>query len=732
MLQKMELNEQVDEQGLFRPGENCWRVDRAYHANVIVDYSFYYKALAESLLRAKHSIFLTGWDIDSRIDLIRDDEQEEKINLYKILIQKARENPDLQIYLNRWNYAFFMAGTREPMAVWKWRWSMLPNIHYVHDNMTPVGACHHQKVVVIDDEVAFTGGMDVSFGRWDKRSHHPHNEKRVDPGGVYNPTAKIEYPAYHDIQTVMSGPIVKGLAELSRFRWRLAAGYDAVPMRNVVSKKIPQAWPPSRDINFEDIDVAIARTIPDYANLDPAYEIEKMYIDEIGRAENFIYMENQYFTRMSIARALRKQMQQKPDLRLLLVSSDNPQGFFEKVTMWTGRMKFKKYLQRDYYKRVCMAYPVSRGDGKDKKPVRIHSKFMVVDDRLMHIGSANINNRSMRMDTECDIVYAGNNAHNRKKIADIRNDLIREHTGMELNEIQSIINKGESPHRFLEVVEGSRQSLSKLRDGRFFGGKKPSDLPTKLGDSEKGWLPSLPLPGKDESTVRYFPRKTIFALLGLFMILATGFYARSAGWMPSIATEEGLTRTLEDVRGQEGAILTSIGIYVLASYFFVPVTLLTGVVSVIFGYWSALLICVVGSITSAILGYGTGRLAGKDRFNLFAGKTMEKLKTHAQNSNIISITFLRMIPIAPFSVVNMSLGIVKVPFLVFMGGSLLGMVPGKFVTVFVAGSIGDLWLNPQPEKILIAGLGIIAWVCLVWGTHRVHAYWKAQKENSEE
>lgn len=721
MLQKIDRQSEETGENLFKDGVNCWRQEIAYHASLIVDYADYYRDLAESLMKAKHSIFITGWDIDSRIQLLREGTPDNPTTLYEILTLRARGNPNLQIYLNRWNYSFIMAGSREPMAVWRWRKAMLPNIHYIRDGMVPVGACHHQKIVIVDDEIAFMGGMDISFGRWDKRSHYPHNEKRTDPGGLYNPVSKVVFPAYHDIQTIVSGPAAKALAELSRERWRIAAGYDAVPMRKTRSQEKPDVWPESEEVDLEHISIAIARTIPKYANYTPAYEIEQIYLDEISRARKFIYFENQYFTRKNIAQALCRQLDENPDLRILMVSSYNPQGFFEKITMWVGRMKFKQILHRRHYKRVCMAYPISRGNGT-KRPVRIHSKFMVVDDAFMHVGSANLNNRSMGMDTECDIIYQADTNKHKKTFEHLRNDLIREHTGMKTKDIQALIDQGRSPHEFMQVVPDSRQSLVKWRDGKFFSGS-PSEIPYYIGDSEKGLIPGMPLPDDDTSRATLFPRKTIAALFLFLAASALMIWSRDVGWTENIGTDDGLKETLETIRQSPNALLTSIGLYILASYLFVPVTLLTAIVATVFGYWQSLFICATGAVASAILGYGTGRLIGRDKFRFFTGTTLERLKSQAKRSNIITMTFLRMIPVAPFSMVNIAIGILQMPFLVYFTGSILGLVPGKFITVFLADSLADVAIYQDHNKLLVAGAAFLGWIGLVWSVHRLHAWW---------
>src|SRR5690606_16682181 len=220
-------------------------------------------------------------------------------------------------------------------------------------------------------------------------------QSRVDPGGSYEFHGKHFYDPYHDIQTVVSGPAAQALAQISRERWHIAAGYEAVPMRALGNRTLPSTWPDTDPPDFEDIPTAIARTIPPFAEMGEAYEVEKIYLDQIAQAENFIYIENQYLTRRNIARALNRRLKERPQLRVLLVSSFNPQGFVERMCMWTGRIIFKRILLHGGTgMQASIVYPCSGNKGVVKN-VRIHSKLMIVDDRYLHIGSSNLNNRSM-------------------------------------------------------------------------------------------------------------------------------------------------------------------------------------------------------------------------------------------------------------------------------------------------------------------------------------------------
>lgn len=717
---------------LFEEGRNCTVRSTATHASMLVDCANYYRDLHEALSKARHSIFILGWDLDSRIDLIRDEKDrthDTPDNLYELLTLKARENPHMQIYLNKWNYAFFMAEVREPLSVWKWRKTGLPNIHYYHDGMLPAGACHHQKIVVVDDEVAFVGGMDVAVMRWDTRDHIPDDPRREDPGGVLLPGKKKVFPPYHDIQTVVSGPAAKEFAKIVRERWRIAAGYEAIPIREGLTDNVPQSWPDTDPPDFDDINVAITRTLPPYDGKEGRFEIEQAYLDEIAIAERFIYMENQYFTSAKLAAAINRRLHERPELRVLMVSSYNPQGFIEKVSMWSGRMRFKKIVEGGgRAPQVAMAYPSSRADvGGEYATIRIHSKIMAVDDMLLSVGSANLNNRSMRLDTECDLVYQAVTDEHRKKIADIRNDLIHEHTGYSKNDVAAMVEEGVDPREFMKELPDTKKKLTEVDDSIFFA-RFPQILARYLADPSHGWIPELlPLPTAKNSYMQYFTRRRVFKLAAAVIVLAFLAFGWNQLFGGELGTREKIMNVLEGVRTAPLAVPYAIVLYAIAATLFVPVTLLTGSVAIVFGYWQGLLISLTGALISASVGYVLGRGLDTSFKKIMSGSMMERIKQHAENSNIIAITFLRMLPVAPYSAVNFALGLIHVPFLIFIAATVLGLLPGKLIGVFLADSLADLWRNPDPMQIGMAAAGLGAWIGIVWLTYYLHKLWQRKK-----
>lgn len=147
------------------------------------------------MLKARHSIMLIGWDFDARIRLEGDEGPE---RLGDFILWLASRTPSLQIRLLRWDTGAFKAMFRGNMLATILRWKWHRQITLTLDGAHPLASSHHQKIVVIDDRIAFCGGIDMTIGRWDRRAHLDEEPKRTDPGGK-------PYAPWHDATSAFDG-----------------------------------------------------------------------------------------------------------------------------------------------------------------------------------------------------------------------------------------------------------------------------------------------------------------------------------------------------------------------------------------------------------------------------------------------------------------------------------------------------------------------------------------------
>ncbi len=210
---------QSPHQSLLRLGYNCWAIAHAERAAFIVDAKEYFAAFYRAALRAQRSIIILGWDFNSQTRLHYDPVPKDgpPAVLGEFLNYLTRRRRGLHVYILNWDYPMVFGTDREfPPIYGLGGWTPARRVHMRYDDTHPVGASQHQKVVVIDDALAFNGGIDLTVRRWDCCDHAPDDPRR---------TAYDEpYPPFHDTMIAVDGDAARQLGELARERWRLATG----------------------------------------------------------------------------------------------------------------------------------------------------------------------------------------------------------------------------------------------------------------------------------------------------------------------------------------------------------------------------------------------------------------------------------------------------------------------------------------------------------------------------
>jgi phosphatidylserine/phosphatidylglycerophosphate/cardiolipin synthase-like enzyme len=455
-------------------GSTHWKVERADKACVIIDAEDYFRLARAAMMKARKRIMLIGWDFDARIDLVRsedvDDDAPETVgDLIYWLIQG---NPQLEVYLLRWDMGALKSLFRGKTLVTLAKWMMHPRIHVKLDGHHPPGASHHQKIVVIDDCFAFCGGIDMTGDRWDTRAHKDNEAGRLHPDGT-------RYKPWHDATTALQGPVAAALGRHARERWHRAGGK---PLHAVRGKS--DCWPEDLPAQFENVAVAIARTAPRMKGQREIIEIERLYLDHIARAKRYIYAESQYFASRRIAEAIARRLGEKDGPEIVIINPEHAQGWLEPIAMDTARARLIEALrQRDKHDRLRVYHPFTKGG----EPIYVHAKVLIVDDTILRVGSSNMNNRSMRLDTECDVAidtaFAGNDGLN-AKIAAIRDDLIAEHLGTHAKTVRDRLTDSGSLIATIEGLRFKGKARGKRRNLRPYETPHLSEVEEWLADNE--------------------------------------------------------------------------------------------------------------------------------------------------------------------------------------------------------------------------------------------------------
>lgn len=427
---------------VLKPGYNCRQVATAHRTAVLIDGAAYFAVLEKALRSATRSIFIVGWDFDARIRL-RPQDGSDAPALGDILRRLVEERPDLEIRILIWSLAPVHAPGAATALVFGAEWQDHPRIHLRLDTHHPMHAAHHQKIVTIDGSLAFVGGIDLTVDRWDRAGHAADEPLRSRPDGS-------RYEPVHDIQVVVSGPAARLPARVAHERWRDFTG-EEVPL-----DKPADRWPRSLSPDFTNVPVGISRTLP-ALDARPAVEESAALMEDLLRAAGrTIYIEAQYFTAKRLRGILREVLSRPDAPEIVVVGPLNANGIIERFIMGANRERLLRSLGKTrHYDRLRVYYPVTTGAGH-VRPVLIHAKLVIVDDRLLRIGSSNLNNRSVGLDTECDLVIEADRPETRQVIADYRDRLLAEHLGVNPAEIADAIHRQGSLIGAINALNGDK------------------------------------------------------------------------------------------------------------------------------------------------------------------------------------------------------------------------------------------------------------------------------------
>lgn len=406
---------------LLIPGYTCWRVERARRAAFLVDNAAYFAAAKAALLKARRSVWLLGWQFDPRTRLTPGAPFDEADQIGDLLNELSAKRPGLDVRVLIWNAALGVALGKRMMPQRALAWFRGSPVHFRLDGTVPKGATHHQKLLVIDDALAFCSGDDFSANRWDRPEHRDQEPDRRTPWGSC-------YPPRHGMTMMVEGETARALGDLARARWHRATGESVAAPPDLDG----DPWPEQIPAALADVGVGISRTMPRWRDEPECRENEALYLEAIAAARQLIYIENQYFASSVIGEALERCLGEPKGPRIVVVTGEHAPSFFDRTTMDPQRDALVRRLRAaDRYGRF-QAYAPHAPEGR---PVIVHSKLIIVDDRLLRIGSTNIADRSLGYDTECDLALEADGQLQTATIAELRHRLVAHFLGREAGEV---------------------------------------------------------------------------------------------------------------------------------------------------------------------------------------------------------------------------------------------------------------------------------------------------------
>jgi uncharacterized membrane protein YdjX (TVP38/TMEM64 family) len=354
---------------------------------------------------------------------------------------------------------------------------------------------------------------------------------------------------------------------------------------------------------------------------------------------------------------------------------------------------------------------------------------MVVDDRLARVGSANLANRSMGLDSECDLVLdAALDARLGRPIAGFRDRLLGEHLGV-------------APAAFAEAL-AARGSLIAAIESLAGGARSLVPLPPPPDPAEtalRALDPALDLtfldglvcdpeqPAPDQLLDALVPeplRRPVHRSLSGFAVVLTIALALLAIWrltpLRQLSDLGRLAALGEALRGHPLAPVGAIVAYLVGGLVFFPITLLLAATAIVFPPASAVPICLLGVLASAALTYAIGRLAARFRAGWLDGPRTAKLRAQLHRRGTLAVVAARLLPVGNFSLINMTAGALGIPFGAYMLGNALGVLPGVLALTVFANRLGTTFRHPHPKNLLVLAVTTVAFfAAIVWLKRRL-------------
>jgi phosphatidylserine/phosphatidylglycerophosphate/cardiolipin synthase-like enzyme len=338
---------------------------------ILIDGAQALPRIAEALAGARSHVHIAGWHLEPDFRLTRESEAA----TLRELLRDLAERIDVRVLL--W------AGAPVPLfrparpAVRKVRSALVEGtrVRCALDAHERPMHCHHEKLVIVDDEVAFVGGIDLtSLGgdRFDTNAHPPH-----PPRG------------WHDASSRLRGPAVADVGEHFATRWREVTGE-------------PLAVAPAPPAG--ELELQIVRTVPEgvYDSIPHGdFRVLESYVRALRSARSLVYLESQFLWSLQLVEILAEKLRHPPsdDFRVLVILPEKPNNGGESTRGQIGML-----LDADDGHGRFLAATVRAHSGALSGPLYVHAKIGIVDDAWLTIGSANLNEHSLFNDTEMNVV----------------------------------------------------------------------------------------------------------------------------------------------------------------------------------------------------------------------------------------------------------------------------------------------------------------------------------------
>jgi len=276
-------------------------------------------------------------------------------------------------------------------------------------------ASWHQKLVMLDGDVAYVGGMNAVETDWDRGTHRVYDALRMDFDASVSAREAVllkeAYPDHapaKDYMVRLEGPLASDVESVFTALWQFQLDQDVL-YADLSTPVVPHPLPEPLADDPNVVQAQLLFTVPEPFG---EYSVFESLSRSIARANQYIFIEDQYFRSTVLRAAIETRMQAVPGLRLIVVT--NPISEWSDPGCWQTHLEYEA-LNQQFPTRVAL-FRLMSFDAVDTQCVLcidevlgtfmehyLHSKLVLIDDVYVQVGSANHNNRSMLYDAELSV-----------------------------------------------------------------------------------------------------------------------------------------------------------------------------------------------------------------------------------------------------------------------------------------------------------------------------------------
>jgi phosphatidylserine/phosphatidylglycerophosphate/cardiolipin synthase-like enzyme len=356
------------------PGPPSHPVREGNAVRILIDGEEALAAMAQAVAGARSSVHIAGWFASPDFRLTR----EPGAPTLRDLLAETAERVPVRVLLWAGPPLPVFKPTRRMARDARDAFMRGSRVRCELDRRERTMHCHHEKLIIVDGQTAFVGGIDLTDLAGDRLDGQAHR-----PGGPI---------AWHDAACELRGPIVADVAAHFADRWSEVVGEP-------LAAPDPAACPPAGTTRIQ-----LARTVPERTyRFAPRgdFSILGQYVRALRSAESFVYLENQFLWSSEVVDILADKLRRPPSdtFRILLLLPLRPNDGADTTRGQLGRL-----LAADAGQGRLLAVTVDAHDGDETGPLYVHAKVGIVDDTWLTLGSANLNEHSLFNDTEVNIV----------------------------------------------------------------------------------------------------------------------------------------------------------------------------------------------------------------------------------------------------------------------------------------------------------------------------------------